>query len=377
MEIREMQMSDIEQRSAEIEELLKSEDADIDSLSAEVQELESRKAEILAEVEQRKQEMAEALKTAKDVEEIPQERTNKMDIKELRNTPEYIDAFAEYIKGNDKQMRNLMAEYRADSDPSHATPLFSENVNAVGVVALPSIVEDRIWTDWDKSPILSRVRKVFVKGNYRVGYEASATGAVIHTEGADAPAQEQLTLAYVNFVANYVKKWIRVSDTVLALRGEAFLNYLYDEFGHQIAIAIENAIVSELTTSTLTAQVTNTLDSTAVMAGFARLSDEATNPVAIMSKARYAAILNERTTAGAKIDDPFNGMEVLFNNTLTNGILVVDLDGVIVNFPEGMDFKFIFDDKSLAEADLIKIVGKVMMAAHLVRPNGAAYVTAA
>lgn len=360
MEIKEMQMSDIEQRSAEIEELLKSEDADIDALTTEVQELENRKAEILKEVEQRKQEMADALKNAKEVEEIPQERTNKMDIKELRNSPEYIDAFAEYIKGNDKEMRTL---------------LLSENVE--GTVAIPSIVEDRIWTDWDKSPILSRVRKVFVKGNYRVGYEASATGAVIHTEGANAPQDETLTLAYIDFVAKYVKKWIKVSDTVLALRGEAFLDYLYDEFGHQIALAIENAIVAELIASNLTAKVTNALDSTAVMAAFARLSDEATNPVAIMSKARYAAILNERTTAGAKIDDPFNGMEVLFNNTLTNGILVVDLDGVVANFPEGLDFKFIFDDKSLAEADLIKIVGKVMMDAHLVRPNGAAYVTAA
>lgn len=360
MEIKEMQMSDIEQRSAEIEELLKSEDADIDSLTKEVEEMEARKAQILAEVEQRKQEMADALKNAKEVEEIPQERTNKMDIKEFRNSPEYIDAFAEYIKGNDKEMRTL---------------LLSENVE--GTVAIPSIVEDRIWTDWDKSPILSRVRKVFVKGNYRVGYEASATGAVIHTEGTNAPQDETLTLAYIDFVAKYVKKWIKVSDTVLALRGEAFLNYLYDEFGHQIALAIENAIVAELIASSLTAKVTNALDSTAVMAAFARLSDEATNPVAIMSKARYAAILSERTTAGAKIDDPFNGMEVLFNNTLTNGILVVDLDGVVANFPEGLDFKFIFDDKSLAEADLIKIVGKVMMDAHLVRPNGAAYVTAA
>lgn len=360
MEIREMQMSDIEQRSAEIEELLKSEDADIDALTTEVQELENRKAEILKEVEQRKQEMADALKNAKEVEEIPQERTNKMDIKEFRNSPEYIDAFAEYIKGNDKEMRAL---------------LLSENVE--GTVAIPSIVEDRIWTDWDKSPILSRVRKVFVKGNYRVGYEASATGAVIHTEGANAPQDETLTLAYIDFVAKYVKKWIKVSDTVLALRGEAFLDYLYDEFGHQIALAIENAIVAELIASNLTAKVTNALDSTAVMAAFARLSDEATNPVVIMSKARYAAILNERTQVGTKVDDPFNGLEVLFNNTLTNGILVVDLDGVVANFPEGLDFKYIFDDKSLAEADLIKIVGKVMMDAHLVRPNGAAYVTAA
>lgn len=365
MEIKEMQMSDIEKRSAEIEELLKSEDADIDSLTKEVEELESRKAQILAEVEQRKQEMADALKNAKEVEEIPQER-NKMDIKELRNTPAYIDAFAEYIKGNDKEMRKLMSENAVDAETGNP-----------GDIALPTIVEDRIWTDWDKSPILSRVRKVFVKGNYKVGYEESATGATVHAEATAAPEEEALVLKYIDFVAQYVKKWIKVTDTVLALRGEAFLNYLYDEFGHQIALAIENAIVAELIASDLTAKVTNALDSTAVMAAFARLSDEATNPVVIMSKAKYAAILNERTQVGTKIDDPFNGMEVLFNNTLTNGILVVDLDGVVANFPEGMDFKFIFDDKSLAEWDLIKIVGKVMVAAHLVRPNGAAYVTAA
>ena len=39
MKIDEMQMSDIETRSAEIEELLKSDDADIDSLTAEVEHM--------------------------------------------------------------------------------------------------------------------------------------------------------------------------------------------------------------------------------------------------------------------------------------------------------------------------------------------------
>ena len=87
------------------------------------------------------------------------------------------------------------------------------------------------------------------------------------------------------------------------------------------------------------------------------------------------AIMNERTTAGAKIDDPFNGMEVLFNNTVT-GMLVGDLDGVVANFPEGEDFRFIVDETSLAERDLVKIVGKILAAIHLVRPNGFAVVTA-
>lgn len=357
MEIKDMTMEDIEKRSLEIEEEMNREDVDVEALSKEVEELEARKAEILAEVEQRKKEAEEALKTAKEIEAMPEERKT-MDIKELRNTPRYIDAFAEMVKGNDKEMRAL---------------LLSENVE--GDVAIPSFVEDRIYTDWDKLPILSRVHRVAVKGNYRVGYEESATGAVKHTEGTDAPQDETLKLKYIDFVAQYIKKWIKVSDTVLALRGEAFLSYLLDEFGYQIGLALENAIVAEIKASALSAKVTNPLDNTAVMAGFAKLSDEATNPVVICSKATYATIMNARTTAGAKIEDPFNGMEVLFNNSVT-GMLVGDLNSVVVNLPEGAEIKYIIDDKSLAEADLIKIVGKLMADAHLVRPNGFAVVTA-
>jgi HK97 family phage major capsid protein len=204
----------------------------------------------------------------------------------------------------------------------------------------------------------------------------SATGAVKHTEGTNAPTEETLVLGYINFVAQYYKKWIRVSDTVLALKGQAFMDYLMDEFGHQLAIALENAVVAEIAASTLSAKVTNDIDNTAAMAGFAALSDEATNPVVIISKATYATIMNERATTGAKIEDPFNGFDVLFNNTVT-GMLVGDLDGVVANFPEGEDFKFIIDEKSLAEQDLVKIVGKILADIHLVRPNGFAVVTAA
>lgn len=120
--------------------------------------------------------------------------------------------------------------------------------------------------------------------------------------------------------------------------------------------------------------VTNPLDNTVAMAGFAALSDEAVNPVVIISKANYAAIMNERATIGAKIEDPFSGMEVLFNRNVT-GMLVGDLDGVVANFPDGEDFKFIIDDKSMAEHDMVKIVGKIMADIHLVRPNGFANVT--
>jgi hypothetical protein len=86
--------------------------------------------------------------------------------------------------------------------------------------------------------------------------------------------------------------------------------------------------------------------------------------------------MNERATTGGKIEDPFNGMEVMFNRNVA-GMLVGDLDGVVANFPEGEDFKFVIDDKSLAEHDMVKIVGKILGDIHLVRPNGFAVVTAA
>ena len=357
MDIKEMTAEELIERRAAIANEVDAPEADLNALEEEVRainaELEERKA-----AEAQKEEVRKAV--AEGAGEVMNKFNNeerKMDKKEER--AQLMDALAEYIKGNATDEQRALLTTGATG----------------GTVKVSNIVDDFIWTDWDKSPILSRIRKVYVKGNYSVGYEASATGAVKHEEGKAAPEEEKLVLGYINFVEQYFKKWITVSDTVLAMKGEAFMRYLMDEFGHQLAIAIENAIVAEIAASDLSAKVTNAIDNTAAMAGFAKLSDEATNPVVIISKANYAAIMNARATTGAKIEDPFNGMEVLFNRNVA-GMLVGDLDGVVANFPEGEDFKFIIDDKSLSEKDLVKITGKILGDVHLVRPNGFAVVTA-
>lgn len=354
-----MTIDELEARKTAIAAEVDNEGADLNALEEEVRginaEMESRKA-----AEAKKTEIRSAVASgAGTVIKKFEEEKKEVNIEERK--AEMMDALADYIKGT------ATAEQRA---------LLTTGASG-GTVKVSNIVDDFIWTDWDKSPILSRIRKVYVRGNYSVGYEASATGAAKHTEGdMENPAEEVLTLGYINFVEQYYKKWITVSDTVLALKGEAFMRYLLDEFGHQLAIALENAIVAEIASSTISAKVTNDIDNTAAMAGFAALSDEATNPVVIVSKATYANIMNARATTGAKIEDPFNGMEVLFNRNVT-GMLVGDLDGVVANFPEGEDFKFVIDDKSLAEHDMVKIVGKILGDIHLVRPNGFAVVTAA
>lgn len=360
MEFKDMTAEELIEKRDALVAGLDAEDADLDAIEADIrsikEELEARKAEAAKKAEIRKavaEGAGEVIKTFKDMEE--------KEVNTEERKAEMIDALAEYIKGTATPEQRSLLTTQASG----------------GTVRVSDIVDDYIWTDWNKSQILSRIRKVYVAGKYTVGYEASATGAFKHTEGAAVAAntEEVLTLGYVEFIAQYYKKWIRVSDTVLALKGEAFMRYLMDEFGHQLAVALENAVVAEITASTLAAQVTNPIDNTAPMAGFAALSDEATNPVVIISKTNYAAIMNARATTGAKIEDPFNGFEVLFNNTVT-GMLVGDLDGVVANFPEGEDFKFIIDDKSLAEQDMVKIVGKILCDIHLVRPNGFAVVSA-
>jgi HK97 family phage major capsid protein len=356
MDYKTMTNEALEQRLAAIPAELDADGADLDALETEVREikaeLETRKA-----AAKKREEIRTAVASGEG-QTVFSFKTEDNNMENETRKAEMFDALAEYIKGKATDEQRALLTTGATG----------------GTVKVSNVVDDFIWTDWDKSPILSRIRKVYVRGNYTVGYEASATGAVKHTEGAAAPNEEALTLAYVNFVEQYYKKWITVSDTVLAMKGEAFMRYLLDEFGHQLAVALENAVVAEIAASTLSAKVTNPIDNTAAMAGFAALSDEATNPVVIISKANYAAIMNERATTGGKIEDPFNGMEVLFNRTVT-GMLVGDLDGVVANFPDGEDFKFIVDDTSLAEKDMVKIVGKILGDIHLVRPNGFAVVT--
>lgn len=192
MEINSMTFDDIETRSKEIEELLKSDDADVDALETEIAQLEERKAILTAEFEERKKQVEEVLDIKETIETFEKEEVRKtMEINELRNTPEYIDAYAEYLKGNEKEIRALLTE------------------NASGQVAVPELVYGIVKTAWEREGLMSRVRKAYIKGNLKVGFEISSTGAVIHTEGADRIAEETLLLGTVQLTPQSIKKWIK------------------------------------------------------------------------------------------------------------------------------------------------------------------------
>lgn len=366
-----MSMEAIEARSAELSNLLNDENADLDAITNEVEQLEQRKAQIIADAETRKA-LIEEVVDSETVETIEKEEVRKtMTVEELRNSREYINAYAEYLKGDEKELRALLSE------------------NASGVVPVPTMVYDLVKNAWEREGIMARVRKAYMKGNLKVGFEISADGAVVHTEGAAAPTEEKLVLGIVEMVPASIKKWISISDEVMDLRGEAFLNYIYDELTYQIAKKAADELIAKIkacgTVSTNTPStnvaVGRLQDNPAVdtiAQALAKLSDQATDPVIIMNKLTWGAFKSAQYAAGYPID-VFEGLPVLFNNTLTaysaatTGVtyaIVGSLaEGALANFPAGEEITIKFDDLSLAEKDLVKVVGREYVALAVIAPD--------
>lgn len=367
-----MNLDQVEARKAEITDEMKKDGADLNALEEEMRSLNARKDEIKKEAEERAKVVENVISdpVATPVVEARKEMTDM----ETRNTKAYIDAYAEYIKsGDDAECRALLTEGATN-----------------GVVPVPSFVEDTIRHAWDRDGIISRVKKSYIKGNVRVGFEVAADGAVIHTEGDNAPNEENLVLGVVELVPKSIKKWITISDEVMDLKGQAFLEYIYQELTYQIAKKAVDELIAKIkacgtvsTTTPTTNVAVPVLEISDAGVGdianaIALLTDEATDPVVVLSKAGWAEYKNAQYASNFNVD-PFEGLDVEHNNNLksvaaaTTGetiAIVGDFgNGALMNFPNGEGITLKYDDLSLAEKDLVKIVGREFVAIDVVAPK--------
>ncbi len=290
---------------------------------------------------------------------------------EIRNTQKYMEAYARGILTKD------FSECRA---------LLSMNAEEGGQVAVPDYVEDRIRTAWERETLMSRVNRTFLPGNYVVGFEISGDEAQIHLEGDPAIEEEDLTLGVVTLVPKTVKKWVSVSDEVYNLRGQALIDYVYDELAYRIVkkaaqIAIQ-AILAMPQTSNATqpavASLTMALQADTIVMAEAELTSEALDIVAIMNRKTRAALKALQATSGTNVGDVFDGLDVIYTDhlpayaTATSGqayMIVGDpADGLAANFPNGDEIKYVFDEITGAQADLVKITGKQFASIGVVAP---------
>ena len=378
MEVSEMKITDVEERLNQIETELATEDADVEKLSAEVDELQERKVTLKAEAEEQRALMTKVadMKQPTIIEE--RQEAKAVETIEIRNTHEYINAYANYIKtGNDAECRALLTE------------------NGSGTVAVPELVYDIVKTAWDREGIMALVKKTYLKGNLKVGFEISGSDAIVHTEGGAAIDPENLVLGTVNMVPESIKKVVQISDEVYDMRGEEFLRYIYDELTYKIAKKAAENLIAAIeacgTASTTTCVGVPVVATTSVTLGLiasaiAQLSDEAANPVIMMNKQTWGAF-KAAQAAGSYGYDPFEGLPVVFNNKITafsaatTGVtfaIVGDLgEGALANFPNGDDISFKFDELTLKKQDLIEVMGRQYVAVAPVAPNAFVKITKA
>lgn len=381
MDLKEMTIDELMERRSAIAEEIDAPEADLNALEDEVrsinEEMERRKAEEAQKVEIRE---AVANGEGEIKETIPTEERKIMTLEEIRGSHEYNVAFANYIKTeDDKECRALLTE------------------NVSGDVPVPSYVEDRIRTAWQRNGLMDLVRKTYIRGNLRVGFELSATAATVHTESTTPIAEEELHFGIVSLIPSSIKKFIRISDEAMDLTGEAFLDYVYDEIAYQIARKAQSELINKITT--LTASATTSAVGVGIIAGtpslgvvasaLGTLSDEAANPVIVMNKGSWAQFKAAQYAGNFNVD-PFEGLPVHFDSTLpaytsntatlasgTAWMLVGDFGvGAQANFPNGDEIRIKYDDLTYAEADLVKIVGREYVGLGIVADHAFCKVTA-
>ena len=354
-------MQEIETRKAQILEEMEKEGADLDGLKKEMEELRQNADELreaAKQAEETRKAIAEGAKGVVIGETRKAETTSKT-VDEIRGSAEYAEAFKNYIlTGDDKECRALL----------------TTNAASGGQVPVPVLVDQIIRTAWENDTILSRVRKTSFKGNLKVAFERAADQAYEHGEGTTAVTEEDLTLGIVEMVPKNIKKWIRISDESVALGGEAFVRYVYEELTYQIIKKLSALVIGDIAGASTShssraigvPKIEGQPSLTIVPEAEANLSDEARDVVVIINRLTSAAF-NEARVAGNFAVDPYDGLTVLYSSALPaystaddNAVwmIVGDLGGEQVNYPEGEGVIIKWDDLTEAEADLVKVVGR-------------------
>ncbi len=368
-------LEEIQKRKLELrEEVQNTDDSEkLDEINEEVEAL-NEEEQMIADVK-KEQEQSEVLEekklVVKELNKEERKMNNEKEKLEFRNSKEYIDAYASHLKAELTDKHKVTAEERA---------LLTQGVED-GVVAVPSLVDDVIRTAWERETLMTRVRTISVQGNFSVQFEVSGDPAVEHTEGQPAPQEENLVLGIKTIIPKYIKKWISVSDEVLAMRGEAFLRYVYDELTYRIAKKTADVLINKIKALplSLTADTdgvykevsANKLVAAPTVATIplatAKLNPEAREITIVMNRETDANFIQAQLQANYGFD-VFRGAVKVYTDQLpaydsaaagATYAIVGDFQlGAMANYPEGEDIRIIYDDITLAAADLVKLIGK-------------------
>lgn len=373
-----MRIDEINARLAEIRSMMENPDYD-----------HARSEELLAEVrslnEERAQIEARAAQTAELRRQVGADTIARIQNQEAASRQGSATTNEEVRSGNAYAAAFLTA-WRT-GDETEARALLTTAVS--GQIPVPTQLETEIRTAWEEHVLLSEVKHSYFRGDVKIGFELSATGASVHVEGAAAPDEEVVTIGIVTLSAQSIKKWITVSDEALENTTVDTVGYLYKEIAHKIVEKAEEILIGKITAAPAVSDATHAgvpalkaaaIAADTIVSAVSLLAGQAKNLRLVMNRATYPAFVAVALAANYAID-VFDGLKerIVFSDALpafsaasdgnTYAIVGDFANGAQANFPKGDTVTIKVDDMSLAEKDLVKIVGREPVGLGVVAVN--------
>lgn len=230
------ELTQIESRNAEIAAEVETAEASVlEERDKESKELEARKAELNARKEELEAEERAAAEVAegKNTEEVElptEERNKEMEKKYGIDSEEYRSAFAKTLMG--KELTE--AEQRA-----YAT---TDDANAV-----PTVLSDKFFEKMKKlAPMISEITLFRAAGNLKFTTEGVRTSAEIHTENTTMSIAPD-TVINVSLGGEEFTKVISMSQATLVMSVPQFEDWLVNLLSGDIARFIDNYIINGAT----------------------------------------------------------------------------------------------------------------------------------
>lgn len=366
----------------DVEEMTK----EADSLEEEAKELEEQRSTFKAQEE--RMSLAKSLtKTAIEERKSQMENTNVLE------TKEYNQLYADMIRGkvDEKEVRNFLK--RDDPTPGLSTGTTN--------VPIPVIMQGYVETAWYTYGKFSKlVSETFEPAILKIPVETEASGASWHTEGGDAPAEEYITLGQIILQPKMIKKWISLTDELMAMSAEDFLRYVADELVYRVILALDEAIINRtdmnglgvigIVGNSYTETVSKAISFNVINEAIANLVTFEDLTVAMNPKTFFENFMGLTDQVGNPIfrvvhdneNRPqyyLSGYRVEFTQALpayndaTAGQAYAVVGnfrrGYRLNYPQGRNVITLVDPYTLATKDLVRMIGRLYVAGNVVKPK--------
>ena len=225
----EFENADTDKRDELLEEVEALTD-EANKIDEEVKELEEQRSKMKAQ-EERMSLTNNLSKTA--IEARKDQIENNMENVNVLKTKEYEQLYADFIRGksDEKEVRSYL-QARALATTTQYVPI-------------PEIMQGFVETAWYTYGKFSRlVSETFEPAILKIPVEVEADPAVWHDELGEEPQEETITLGQIILQPKMIKKWISLTDELMAMSAEDFLRYISDELVYRVILALDEAIIS-------------------------------------------------------------------------------------------------------------------------------------